>query len=149
VRTSLCLSPQALNFGQLCSSALLTGYSGTGVGRLDFVGSQVVVSGGGTETISFNYPQSCLTGAFNTCSALSSTSITCPVAAPPRTGCDCSSTNTSQLTSEVLPWTGSGGLLTVGAGASTNTWKTCVIPGAPDVLMVNQTGSYSTWERRR
>jgi hypothetical protein len=149
-RTSLCFRAQTLPFGQVCSSVLLTGYSGTGVGRLDFVGSQVVTSGGGTQTVSFNYPQSCLTGPFNTCSTLGSALMgTCPTAAPPRTGCDCSTTNSGPFSSETNPWTGSGGVLTVGTGMSAFTWQTCVIPGTPDVLIIEQPGSYSTWERRR
>ncbi len=128
----------------------LTGYSGSGVGRLDFLGNQVVTSGGGTETISFNFPQSCLMGPLLSCSALEAALMgTCPVAAPPRTGCDCSTTSTGPLSSRVDPWTGSGGVLVVGAGASATTWQTCVLPGTPDVLIVEQPGSYTMWERRR
>jgi len=151
VRTSLCVRSQTGPIGQICSSLQLTGYSGSVVGRLDFVGNQVVTSGGGTETISFNFPQSCLMGPFASCSTLATALMmgTCPVAAPPRTGCDCSTTNTAPLSSRAEPWTGSGGVLTVGAGASANTWQTCVIPGTPDVLIVEQPGSRTTWERRR
>jgi hypothetical protein len=149
-RTSLCLRAQTLPLGQVCSTVQLTGYSGSIVGRLDFIASQVVTSGGGTETLSFNYPQSCLTGPFNTCSTLATAlSGSCPSAAPPRTGCDCTTTNSRPLSSQADPWTGSGGVLTVGTGTSAVTWQTCVIPGTPDVLIVEQSGSYSTWERRR
>ncbi len=149
-RTSLCVRSQTSSGGPVCSTVQLTGYSGSVVGRLDFVGNQVVTSSGGTETISFNFPQVCLMPPVIDCSTVATALMgTCPVAAPPRTGCDCSTTNTSPLSSRAEPWTGSGGVLTVGAGASANTWQTCVIPGTPDVLIVEQPGSRTTWERRR
>lgn len=158
-RTGVCVEPNN-PFGTFCPTGMLVSYMGQGAGRLDFLGSTLVQTyGPSTETLTANYPQACLTGGFvMSCpqleSFLTSSGLptSCPLASGGRTGCDCTLTRTSPMpTSTQATWTDNGGgVITVNDPNSPFQWRTCVMPGSPDVLIL--TGSdglgRQTYQRR-
>lgn len=158
-RTAVCVEPSN-PFGTACPTGSLISYSGSGAGRLDFLGQDLIRTyGPSSETYVANYPQACLTGGFaTTCSALESLlssagfAASCPPATAGRTGCDCTLTITSAAPSSTqTTWTDNGGgVITVNDGMNPFQWRTCVMTGNPDTLIL--TGSdglgRQTWQRR-
>jgi hypothetical protein len=144
--TASCLSQSSPVFS-FCPTSSWLSYSVTGIGRLDFIGSQMLQTGSGTGSFSLNVPQACLMSFFSSnCSQLGSTlALSCSSASSGRSGCDCSGAvnNPSPITS-TFTWTDNGGgEITFDRGNGDLTvWQTCVIPGTPDVLLVtDQSGN--------
>ena len=130
-------------------------YSSTTTGRLDFIGTQLFQTGSGSASFSLNAPQACLMSPIgSTCSQLATLlSASCSSASSGRSGCDCSGTiNNPSPTTSTVTWTDNGGgRITLDAGrGSTTVWRTCVIPGTPDVLLVtDDTGTGRVTNVRR
>ena len=148
-RTAVCVEP-ANPFATVCPTATLITYSGTSQARLDFIGQNLTRTfGPGNETSMVNWPVECLTAPFSTCSALQSLlSVSCPVAAAGRTGCDCTVSVMGSGGASTVTWTNNGGGLITLNESTPIEWSTCVMSGSPDTLRVDVGGALHTYQRR-